>query len=908
MKQHLAALLCAVVASSCGAAPPKLSFNYAEKRARLSNGLRLVVVPDKNTSLVQVDVRYEVGSNEDPPGKAGIAHLVEHMMFQHRMLGPDKPATFALIPQVALAFNAYTIYDKTHYWLLAPKEDLETLLKIEAFRMNAGCETIPEDEFLREREVVRNEIRERGGTPEGLALSIVSEDVYPKGHPYSHITGGDDAQLASIQFQDVCNFMKNYYVPERATVVVSGNVDPANVGKLVNGTFGGIAKRAPAARALVTPIDLKYKKVVHELDLEHPQVWVFWKLPPRSSKDWTKVQALFQLVGKLAQQADEWEFATSVQTTMWGGESAPTFALIMDLPPGGDTDEALDYVWKATKTAHWGLKNADFDTETKSFLKMGFVESLESLSARGDRVADEIQFGDGSIAFDSTKEYMMKEYFEYDQLTADGYSEFVKSTLDKDKAVVVVFKPSATGKKGDVRAKVSYSGKSHDQQPEPLVDPTEAKRPLPAPKSNSVLGKAQRYTLGNGMKVILLPSSGLPIVHAQLVFTVGAANESPKNAGLASAAARFLRPPRDSNFRAFASFGGFADDDTTTFISRALAYPQYTEVVIKGLERLVKIGEYDQESLEKWHKRIKDGFKSADFRRELAFEQEIASAIYGPEHPYTTNGQPTPDSVGNIGYDAAMSWKNEHYSAKNATLIVVGSFDAAYVKELVDDNFGDWDGGHQDKPVAPTQRARSGAEYIGVVGEERPQVQIELGFPAPAGIDGQQAARLVLTQLLSDRMGEIRTELGSTYGIRTQPIVHLGPAAYLVTGGIDAPRAGETLKAIHGKLEGLRQGENFDKGFALARRAVLKRLLTSSSETGSLADRLARIAGFGLGPDYYDNLVRYVAAVSPAQVKALIATELDPKMEAVVLLADRKTLEKAFKDAEITTPKYVEPK
>ena len=907
MKHHLVALLCAALVSSCGASPPKVSFTYAEKRARLGNGLRLVVVPDKNTELVQVDVRYEVGSNEDPPGKAGIAHLVEHMMFQHRMLGPDKPATFDIIPQVALAFNAYTIYDKTHYWLLAPREDLETLLKIEAFRMNAICETIPEDEFLRERDVVRNEIRERTGTPEGLALQIVSEDVYPKGHPYSHITGGDDKQLASITFQDTCEFMKKYYVPERATVIVSGNVDPDKVGKLVNATFGGIAKRPPAPRVAVTPIELKYKKTVHELDIERPQVWVFWKLPPRSSKDWTKVRALFQLVGKLAQQADKWEFARSVQPTIWGGESAPTFALILELPEGGDPDEALDYVWKATKTASWGLDNADFDTRTKSLLKMGFVESLESLSAKGDRIADEIQFGDGSIAFDSNKEYMLKEYFEYDQLTADGFGDFVKSTLDKDKANVVVFKPSASGKKGDERVAMTFSGKSHDQQPEPLVDPSEAKRPLPAPKSNSIIGKAQRYDLGNGMKVILLPTAGLPIVHASLTFAVGAANESPKKAGLAGAAAGFLSQPDDSNVEAFGvSFGGGADDDTTTFESRGLT--PYTEIIIKGLERMVKIGNYDQEGLEKWHKRTKDSFKSADFRRELAFSQETYAAIYGPEHPYTTNGTATPDSVGNIGYDAAMSWKNEHYTAKNATLIVVGNFDVGQVKDYIDENFGDWDGGHQDKPVAPTQRARSGPEFVGVVGEERPQMEVRLAYPAPAGMDGQQAARMVLGQMLSDRMGEIRKELGSTYGIRFRPDVHLGPGAYQVSGGVDAPRAGESLKAIREKVEVLRRGDDFEKTFALARRAVLKRLLVTSSETAALAGRLQNIALFNLAPEHYDNLVRYVAAVSPAQVKALIASELDPKLEAVICMADRATLQKAFKEAGLENVRYVEPK
>ena len=69
--------LCALLAAACGPAQPKFAITHVEKRARLDNGLRMVIMPDSTTPLVQVDVRYEVGSKEDPPGKAGLAHLVD---------------------------------------------------------------------------------------------------------------------------------------------------------------------------------------------------------------------------------------------------------------------------------------------------------------------------------------------------------------------------------------------------------------------------------------------------------------------------------------------------------------------------------------------------------------------------------------------------------------------------------------------------------------------------------------------------------------------------------------------------------------------------------------------------------------------------------------------------------------
>src|SRR5215510_14478379 len=84
-----------LVVMSCHQTAPQIVFKHGETRGRLTkNGMRIVVMPDATTELVEVDVRYEVGSREDPPGKAGLAHLVEHLMFVQR---PDGPQTRALM-------------------------------------------------------------------------------------------------------------------------------------------------------------------------------------------------------------------------------------------------------------------------------------------------------------------------------------------------------------------------------------------------------------------------------------------------------------------------------------------------------------------------------------------------------------------------------------------------------------------------------------------------------------------------------------------------------------------------------------------------------------------------------------------------------------------------------------------
>src|ERR1044071_1719948 len=83
------------VVAACARTTPQILFKYGETRGRLhKNGLRFLVMPDPTTQLLEVDVRYEVGSREDPPGKAGLAHLVEHLMFVQR---PDGPGTLTIM-------------------------------------------------------------------------------------------------------------------------------------------------------------------------------------------------------------------------------------------------------------------------------------------------------------------------------------------------------------------------------------------------------------------------------------------------------------------------------------------------------------------------------------------------------------------------------------------------------------------------------------------------------------------------------------------------------------------------------------------------------------------------------------------------------------------------------------------
>ena len=899
--------------SACGPTTPQFAVKQPLLKGKLDNGIRLVVIPDKTTPLVQVDVRYEVGANEDPEGKAGLAHLVEHMMFQHRFGSDDTPIekrspTFQHLPQIATFFNAYTSWDKTHYFLQAPKQDLAVLLKLEAARMSTGCNLIPEEQFQREREVVRAEIRGNLEDPQGLMLYEALRMSYPEGHPYHEMVGGNDEQLSNITMDDVCKFMKDYYVPSRATVIVSGNANIEESGKLVNQFFSGIESGTPAPRIPVTPVALKQQRVTKEFDMERTVVNVLWALPPHFTPEhdnaWFMQYAFASLAGGNADEYGVCEYAGGFEL---GGDLAPVMWAGFEVRKGKTAEECLEFIWSAASKTHRYFETGGYAQEkmNRAHAKQSFVESMESISARAEFVANGVQF-DHRVKFTGEDNYFYKHLDGIDKLDPGKFKSFVKRTLDKKKAIVFIAEASTSGAKRDARSKLKFSSKTHEQKADPIIDPATANTPLSAPTTDSILASAERYGLSNGMKVVLLPYEGMPVVQANLIFNTGAIHEPESKAGLAGMAASINLPLDSVAMRAAGiSVRGNGGMDHTVFRSKGINI--YLNEIIVGLERVVKAGRVSQSSIEKYRGKFKDTFNRPSYQRNHVYNVQLETAVYGADHAYVTKGDPTPKTLGNFGMDDSHDFGAKHYSAKNATLVVAGNFDPDQAKSIIKEHFGAWGGGREDKPVALTRDA-SGPKYIGVVGRDgMSQMRISMAFPTPAGMDENYAPRLILAEMISLRMGKVRSELGSTYGVRARLYTRAGPGYYSIGGAVDSARAGESLKFMREKLEELRTGVEFNNYFVTARQKILKTLLAESTESYSLAGRLTQIAQYNLPVDQVDKLARAVASMRPDQVKALMAVELNTNNEIIVNMADRATLEASFTEAGISDFNIVDP-
>jgi zinc protease len=213
---------------------------WAPTTFNLDNGMQVVVIPDHRAPVVTHMVWYKVGAVDETPGKSGIAHLFEHVMFQQT--DTLAPGEFdSIVSRNGGQSNAFTSWDYTAYFERVAKEQLGTMMGLEADRMvNLVIDDDPEGAFISERDVVKEERRQRIDNNPGAILQEQALSTLWKGHPYEITVIGNMDEVAALTPEDGLNFYHEYYTPENAILVVAGDVTPEEVRTLAEDTYGKI--------------------------------------------------------------------------------------------------------------------------------------------------------------------------------------------------------------------------------------------------------------------------------------------------------------------------------------------------------------------------------------------------------------------------------------------------------------------------------------------------------------------------------------------------------------------------------------------------------------------------------------------------------------------------------------------
>lgn len=259
-----AALLMLAVAEPAAAADD--SGKLAPEAVTLENGLTLVVVANPNMPAVAHYVFYKVGAIDEPRGKSGIAHFLEHLMFKGTPSVPD--AAFSrVIASNGGRDNAFTSYDFTGYYQLVPADKLGLVMEMEADRMANLAFT--EAQVESERRVVLEERFSRTDNSPSAQLREQTRAALYLNHPYRLPVIGWEHEIRALTHADARTFYERWYTPNNAIVVLSGRVTMAEAKPLAERTYGRVAARPLPQRAVLqeparvaeTRIELASEKV-----------------------------------------------------------------------------------------------------------------------------------------------------------------------------------------------------------------------------------------------------------------------------------------------------------------------------------------------------------------------------------------------------------------------------------------------------------------------------------------------------------------------------------------------------------------------------------------------------------------------------------------------------------------------
>ncbi len=353
------------------------------------NGLTLIVHEDHSLPIVTTNIWYHVGSGDERPGRTGFAHLFEHLMFMGSEHAPY-PQFDRLLEAAGGDNNASTAEDRTNFYEDGPANALPLMLWLDADRMGWFLPVMDAPKVDLQRDVVKNERRQGvENRPYGIVTDHLPGLLYPPGHPYSWPVIGSMADLSAASVEDVKNFFRRYYAPNNASIVVVGDVKPAEVKALVRKYFTGVPRGPAIERPSPAPFMVHDTTVVFEDRVQLPRLYLAW----HTVKSWHADDAALDIAASVLAGARtsrltqalvyESDLATAVNANQDGKRLDGDFAIVATARPGKGLDTLRAAIDAALRTLAVNGPTARELQQAKNSIEASFLRRLERSGSFG---------------------------------------------------------------------------------------------------------------------------------------------------------------------------------------------------------------------------------------------------------------------------------------------------------------------------------------------------------------------------------------------------------------------------------------------------------------------------------------------------------------------------------------------
>ncbi|MDP9201201.1 MAG: insulinase family protein [Gemmatimonadota bacterium] len=424
------------MAASLGAqATPRIHF----EKYKLPNGLEVILHEDHSTPIVAVDTWYHVGSGDEQLGRTGFAHLFEHIMFMGSQNVPVG-AFDQMLEAAGADNNGSTTEDRTNYYETLPSNALSLALWLDSDRMGFLIPTMDLAKVNLQRDVVKNERRQRvENQPYGRADETILAVLYPRSHPYSWPVIGSMADLSAASLADVQNFFKTYYAPNNATLTIAGDFDPAAVKKMVAQYFGSIPRGPEVNRRMTVPAVVIPRDtfLVLEDKVQLPRLFYTWHSVKGFSKDDAAMDILAQVIANdknsrlYKKLVYDLQVAQNVRAFQDGSRLDGKFQIDVTPKPGQKVAD-IDRIVQAeiANVISNGVTPRELQ-RAQNLYKASFLNRLASVLGKAE-VLNSYNY------FVGNPDFVQQDAARYEHVTAADVQRVAKTYLGRPKIVLTV--------------------------------------------------------------------------------------------------------------------------------------------------------------------------------------------------------------------------------------------------------------------------------------------------------------------------------------------------------------------------------------------------------------------------------------------------------------------------------------
>ena len=879
----------------------------------LANGLRVIVSEDKSAPVAAVYVWYHVGSKDENPERQGFAHMFEHMMFFGTDVVGPKDHTDKL-REIGADNNAYTWFDNTVYHQTVPANQLDLALWLEAERM--AFLKIDQSAFSTERAVVEEERRQRLNAPYGSVFERAMAGIY-KQHPYRWTPIGLIPHLRKASVDELARFWELYYNPNNAALVIVGDVDAKETIAKVEKMFGWIPKGPDAPRvtvrepAIASPIELKMVEPKGPLTVAA----IGYRAIPKSHPDAVALEMAASILG--GGESSRANVAIVKEAELSVGVGAEALLLEQDglvgiggaVAPGKSKDEML----KALREQVRKIRDEGVTSEELEKARTQMMSALVRDSETVDNKADLL--GEYAVIYGNTA-LINERYAKVAAVTAADVQRVAQTYFRDEGEISLVVEPSV----GDLlKSLVTPKKSEEDEVPVPKVEgnPTPErlgskaglKRPANWPTTAPMGPLLQKYTppatvekrLENGMRVVVLPNSELPVVNLSLGLLNGAYTETGKYGAAAMAGEMITQGTENydsdklaeelDRYAVSLSAGVGMDSGVVS----ASSLTSESERAMRLMAEVVRRPTFPQEDFTRVQQQKVSGLTVSLQDAKYLADRELRRQVWGSAHPYGRNAGGDLDDVKALTREDLANWWKSQVRPDRVVLYVAGDVTADSAVALANRYFGDWKvDGEAPAAVVPAASARNGLKIV-LVDKNVVQVEVRFSKLAINRASGDWNIARVVNQVFggsfSSRLNDVlRVQKGLTYGIGGGFRAERFAGAINISSFTKPETTGEMVKTVLEEVRRMGSGDLTEAELNAAKNYMVASFAGDRETLGAQVSDLWLAEVEGLPKTFFADALPAVAAASKDDVLRVSRKYLLADDMVVVVVGNAKAL------------------